>query len=224
LEKDDFVTKIKEFLPYNSVINIKKLKKSIISIEKRLFSTLININPVFLKSDLNVIYDIIYFIKNSDKKDKKLKETKDRLANFYQKHQPTRQIRLNHSFKHRNISLFFDNIIKNIEKTYKNVDFSRLVLTWGRNTKNRTRSMRFGSFSRTKNLVRIHPFLDNLKVPDFFVYSVLYHEIAHFIHYELYPRTSSYHNKEFYDILKNIDPDFHRSLKWEKENKSLFFQ
>ena len=111
MEKDDFVTKIKEFLPYNSVINIKKLKKSIISIEKRLFSTLININPVFLKSDLNVIYDIIYFIKNSDKKDKKLKETKDRLANFYQKHQPTRQIRLNHSFKHRNISLFFDNII-----------------------------------------------------------------------------------------------------------------
>lgn len=43
----------------------------------------------------------------------------------------------------------------------------------------RSRSIRFGSYSALHNLIRIHPMLDCLDIPDYFVEYIVYHEVLH---------------------------------------------
>ena len=43
----------------------------------------------------------------------------------------------------------------------------------------RSRSIRFGSYSALHNLIRIHPLLDCLDIPDYFVEYIVYHEVLH---------------------------------------------
>ena len=53
-------------------------------------------------------------------------------------------------------------------------------ITWGRiPTTRRRNSIRLGSFTPEDNLIRIHPFLDQDFVPEFFVRYVVFHEMLH---------------------------------------------
>jgi len=54
------------------------------------------------------------------------------------------------------------------------------AITWGRTpTQRRRRSIRFGSFSAREGLIRIHPFLDQEPVPEYFVRYIVFHEMLH---------------------------------------------
>lgn len=53
-------------------------------------------------------------------------------------------------------------------------------ITWGQwANRGRRRSIRFGSYSQTRHLIRIHPALDRASVPRFFVRYVVFHEMLH---------------------------------------------
>tara|TARA_R110001592_G_scaffold11954_4_gene58198 strand:+ start:346 stop:1179 length:834 start_codon:yes stop_codon:yes gene_type:complete len=53
-------------------------------------------------------------------------------------------------------------------------------ITWGRMpTLRRRRSIRFGSFSPTDDLIRIHPYLDQDFVPTYFIRYIVFHEMLH---------------------------------------------
>lgn len=53
-------------------------------------------------------------------------------------------------------------------------------ITWGRvATRNRRRSIRLGSFSPEDDIIRVHPNLDQLFVPDYFVRYIVFHEMLH---------------------------------------------
>ncbi|MCP4642432.1 MAG: SprT family zinc-dependent metalloprotease [bacterium] len=54
-------------------------------------------------------------------------------------------------------------------------------ITWGKYPTKRAkrRSIRFGSYHFEHNLIRIHPYLDQEFVPEFFVRYVIYHELLH---------------------------------------------
>jgi hypothetical protein len=223
-EQELFIKKVKSFLPYDCRIDIKKDKNCLISVRKKIFLTHININPIFLKSDHIIFNDIIYFLKYSTQKNNELKEVKKRLSLFYENNNIKKNITINTKFKDKNISLMYENIISNFKNIYNTIDFSVLKITWGRNSKNRTRSIRFGSFDKKKNLIRIHPILDNKFIPDHFLKSVIYHEISHFVCDKLYPELKTYHNKIFYQILEKLDQDYFKSMKWEKDNKKIFFR
>jgi predicted SprT family Zn-dependent metalloprotease len=216
LDKHELIGKIKNHLPYDHNIEIKS--NSILSIRKSLFKTNITINPVFLKADDNTILDIIDFIKNK----RGSVEIKKRLSAFYKKNRMERKVKLSDKSKNKNLNEEFQSVIKIINSKFPTVDMTKLKITWGRNTVKRTRVIRFGSFDLKNILIRIHPICDDIKIPDFFLRSIIFHEAAHFIHYEIHNSLGK-HNILFYQILKQIDVDFNKSKSWEKNNKEIFF-
>jgi hypothetical protein len=58
-------------------------------------------------------------------------------------------------------------------------DTVKAVITWGRDNAGKQKSIRFGSYSERSKTIRIHPRLDQAFVPDYFVISVVYHEMLH---------------------------------------------
>jgi hypothetical protein len=54
------------------------------------------------------------------------------------------------------------------------------AITWGtRKSGRRPRSIRLGTYSPDKSMIRIHPVLDSTAVPGYVVEDVLYHEMLH---------------------------------------------
>ena len=217
IKREEFISKIRHFLPYDHKIEISG--SPLITVKKNLFETKINLNQIFLKADDNIIGDIINFIKGNDRS----KELKKRLADFYKANKASRNINLVHKSKVMNLKMSFDEVLEKINILFPGIDTSCLNITWGKNTKKRTKSVRFGSFDFTRNLIRIHPVCDNKEIPRHFFNSIIYHEAAHFVYHKLYGNTGSYHNRKFYAVLKSLDKDFDKSYIWEKKNKNLFF-
>jgi len=54
------------------------------------------------------------------------------------------------------------------------------AITWGsRRRGRRPRTIRLGTYCPDKGIIRIHPVLDNPRVPDYVIEDVLYHEMLH---------------------------------------------
>jgi len=206
-----------ERIPFESKIHFRSQNNRLVSIHKKIFSTKINIHPVFLNGDLNILNDILNVItnRNSDL-------SKKRLQSFYHSNKRERISKIDHRYKYKNIGSLFSSCISEAKRNY-DIDLSDLKITWGRNSKNRRRSIRFGSYDKTSNLVRLHPILDNEKIPDHFVESIIKHEIAHHIVRSLH-NDAKPHSKEFKEIYKKIDSEHETSRKWEKTNKKMFFR
>ncbi|HPO51053.1 MAG TPA: DUF45 domain-containing protein, partial [Spirochaetota bacterium] len=204
----------------------KNSSKTIVSIKKGLFSSSITLNSIFLNANKTIIADIITFLRDHKKNNYSVKEAKRNIKKFYEDNKvdpPQRKTNIRIDYKHKNISFFLKEIIEELSIKYDKIDFNDLKITWGKNSGNRLRSIRFGSYCNERRLIRLHPILDNEKIPDYFVKSVIYHEVGHFIHKNLNSKSKTHHNKEFYAILKEIDPNFFLSDKWEKANSALFF-
>lgn len=218
MEKDDFIYEIKKYLPSNYKVNFTDKGKNLIIIKKNIFNTIINLHSVFLKGDKNLIQNIINFIK----KNNFYEESKRKLNDFYHNNQIKKHIKIKKSFKHKDIYSYLHEIIDEIKTKYEEIDFNQLKITWGKYYKTRKRSIRFGSFDRRHDLIRIHPVLDNEKVPDFFIRSIIYHETAHFIMFFKNHKDRP-HGRKFHDLLKMIDKEYKMSKNWEKNNRNLFF-
>lgn len=203
-------------IPFESRILFKSKNNRIISIQKRLFFSKIIIHPVFLNSDKNILNDLINIISN-----KNIEPAKKRLNTYFQENIKKRKSKINIKYKYNDINNMFIESINDLYKIF-DLDFSALKITWGRKSSNRRRAIRFGSYDKTLNLIRIHPILDNKNVPDHFIRSIILHEIAHhivrLIHNDVKP-----HSKEFKEIYKKIDTEHEKSRKWEKANKRMFF-
>jgi predicted SprT family Zn-dependent metalloprotease len=213
--------KIKSFLPYDHQVEVKSLK-SLITVRKHLFHTSVVINPVFIKADDNTVIDIINFIKNVNQSE--IEKIKERLASFYEKNKHIRTYKIIHNSSNKQLVAVFTSVINRINSLYPEIDMSNVKITWGRKIKNRSRIIRFGSFDMNKKIIRIHPILDEQIIPDFFFRSIVYHEAAHYIHNQIHKKSRSFHDKNYYMILKKIDENFELSLDWEKKNKHIFFQ
>ena len=220
MEKQELINHLKTYLPFNSTINIKNTRNRLIRVRKNIFTTNINIHPIFLKADKNIIHDIINFI--LQRNTQKIKESKKNLSKFFNDNYTSKTTRINNNYEYKNILSMFDEIILNLKQIYKNIDFNKLKITWGKNYKKHRVSIRFGSFDKKNILIRIHPCLDKKTIPDYFIRSIIYHEISHFI-IQAINKDSMPHSKEFKNVLKQIDPEYKISRKWEKENKRMFF-
>ncbi len=96
-------------------------------------------------------------------------------------------------------------------------------ITWGkRPTRRRRRSIRFGSYSLTEHLIRMHPNLDDASVPRFFVRYIVFHEM---LHADLGFQQSAngrnrMHTPEFNRIEREY-PDYDRAVEWHNDLKNL---
>ena len=157
------------------------------------------------------------YIKNSDSL-----IIKKRLSDFYDKNKTRKNVLISAKTGNKNLNEEFDRVSKIVSAEYPELNIDRLQISWGRKTSKRKRSVRFGSIDLKRQLIRIHPLCDDEKIPDHFLRSVIFHEVAHFIHYD-YFKSDGFHDSLFYSILKKIDADFEKSRNWEKNNKKLFF-
>lgn len=96
-------------------------------------------------------------------------------------------------------------------------------ITWGRlpTVRNR-RSIRLGSYTPEDHLIRIHPYLDQAFVPDYFVRYIVFHEMLHaHLGFETTPSgRRRVHTREFYR-LERAYPDYDRAIAWHNNPANL---
>lgn len=100
---------------------------------------------------------------------------------------------------------------------------SEVVITWGRYGRGQ-RTIRFGSYDFDRNLIRIHPALDQRWVPAYFVEFVVYHELLH----ALYPPQGGasrrvVHTDEF-RRQERAFPRYQEAMIWERNNLARFME
>lgn len=81
----------------------------------------------------------------------------------------------------------------------------------------RRRHIIFGSYDSQLGLIRIHPALDNERVPEFFVKFVIFHEMLHAV-LDTKPQPGGrrcVHTPQFRDKEKR-HPDYKRAMEWER--------
>ena len=97
-------------------------------------------------------------------------------------------------------------------------------ITWGKEpprARRRRSSIRLGTYTHDQQLVRIHPALDQEKVPRFFVAFVVFHELLHHVvPAERRGGRIDYHPPSFRK-RERMHPDYGRATKWETENLDL---
>lgn len=94
-------------------------------------------------------------------------------------------------------------------------------ITWSRAAKNQRRhSIRMGSYCDEQGLIRIHPALDQPFVPEYFVGSVVFHEMLHELHgVEEKDGRRCVHTPAFQQDERRFH-DFDRAQKWEQKHLS----
>ena len=96
----------------------------------------------------------------------------------------------------------------------------RVPLTWGRGSgRARRGGLTFGSYDPVLSLIRIHPVLDRRDVPQYFLESVVYHEMLHH-HLGGIPDRAGrtvYHSRVFREAEARY-PWHRQALAWEKDN------
>jgi hypothetical protein len=96
----------------------------------------------------------------------------------------------------------------------------RVPLTWGRGSgRARRGGLTFGSYDPVLGLIRIHPVLDRRDVPQYFLESVVYHEMLHH-HLGGIPDRAGrtvYHSRVFREAEARY-PWHRQALAWEKDN------
>ncbi|MBL4771241.1 MAG: M48 family metallopeptidase [Planctomycetes bacterium] len=91
------------------------------------------------------------------------------------------------------------------------------AITWSQqNPRGKLRSLRLGSYNRERNLVRIHPLLDDKLVPEFFVRYIIFHELLHAVHKSLKDTAGRWvHHSQAFRQREAQYPDYQAALKWE---------
>lgn len=98
---------------------------------------------------------------------------------------------------------------------------SRANITWSRasRSKRRRTSIRLGSYCGDLRLIRIHPALDQLHVPEYFVASVVHHEMLHEKHgLERAPDGRRIIHSAAFRAEERAHPDYIRARDWERRN------
>ena len=102
----------------------------------------------------------------------------------------------------------------------------RVPITWGRGSgRARRGGITFGSYDPVLRLIRIHPVLDRVDVPLYFLESVVYHEMLHHHLGGVTDRSGRtvYHSRAFRTAEARY-PRHADALRWEKENLRILLR
>lgn len=120
--------------------------------------------------------------------------------------------------------------IKKIFNRLNNEHFDGKIkakITYGRygcrNVKRRT-SITFGTYSPSELLIRIHPALDSMEVPEYFVEHVIHHEMLHEVLPPIRGNGSRWiiHHYNF-RVAEATTPTYKEAIKWERANTTRIF-
>jgi hypothetical protein len=101
------------------------------------------------------------------------------------------------------------------------------AITWGRASHRRPRwRITFGNYQHSRNLIRIHPRLDDARVPAFFVEYIVFHEMLHAAMGESGGSGKGrrvIHSREFRQRERAFE-GYAQALAWEKANLRMFLR
>lgn len=97
------------------------------------------------------------------------------------------------------------------------------AVTWGSAPRARLprRSIKLGSYSADARLIRIHPALDQARVPDHFVQWILFHEMLHHVHGVHYDGHRRRVHTEAFAADEKRYIHLERARLWERENLDM---
>jgi len=101
------------------------------------------------------------------------------------------------------------------------------AITWGNHRpKLPRRTVKFGSYNPTANIIRINPLLDRPTIPRYFVEYIVFHEMLHEHIKSDRPGLNRYrrvHSREFKAAERRF-PHYNFALKWEQDNLNKFIR
>lgn len=136
-----------------------------------------------------------------------------------------------HWVHHRMPPIVTKGKIYDLEKLFKklNRDFLEdkvtAKITWGPSASRRAyEQLQMGSYSTSKNLITVHPHLDQKFVPQYVVEGTIFHEMCHALvpvrkvngRREIHPPT--------FKTMETIYPHLKKALEWEGKNLSLLMR
>ncbi len=117
-------------------------------------------------------------------------------------------------------------IFDKLNERYFGNRLRRYTIMWGRKRKDRpTNEIVFGTIQEEDRMIRVHPLLDRVFIPRWFVEYVVYHEMCHAVVPDRYTKSGRrvVHHEGFWERERRYR-FFKRAKKWEEENLGRFLR
>ncbi len=125
--------------------------------------------------------------------------------------------------RHHDLRAIFDKL----NARYFRNRLKNYTITWGRKRRLRPKAyFIFGTIQEEDRMIRIHPLLDAVWVPRWFLEYVIYHEMLHSVVPDIYDpkrRRRIVHTSAFVKREQSF-PHYNRARKWESENLARFLR
>lgn len=147
---------------------------SMLSIRKSGKSFMMRLHRIFLSAGKEVLNEMVEFIKDPKVKTPYIRKFINHNKHFL-KIKPRRTVNIRTQGRYYDLLNTYNSL--NGEYFKGNISAS---ITWGKGgPKHRARKRTLGSYNIYNNMIRINPLLDNIKVPQYFLEFVVYHEMLH---------------------------------------------
>lgn len=193
-----FRERLRKALPYCAEVLFTDNRRHLVTVKRNRDGSLtVRLQHAFRAAEGPAFHALAAFIQKPDN------ESRDAISAFVEKHRelfaalspvpesaPARPIVCRPRGRHRDL----EKILAKVLSDY-NMTVNGLYITWGNDPKARlplaeglqetpgrrtkSRSIRFGSYSARHRIIRIHPLLDCLDIPEYFVEYIVYHEVLH---------------------------------------------
>jgi len=198
----------------NSAVDIiiTKNRSVVISSRRRQGRVQVRLHQVFLRADRRIIKAVAELIGKGSKPARVM------IDSYICRHQ--RGIQLGKKKKALVLSSrgkVYDlrNILRELGEKY-NVPTRGIRITWSdARIRRGQETIRLGSFIREDRLIRVHPALDDEKVPKYFVEYIVYHELIHSLVKPVSRKGwTDFHPKDYYHWEKKFK-DYQKAVKFE---------
>jgi len=217
LSENEFKTRMKELCSGPVEIVLTNNRSSLITVKESRGKKTARIQHAFRAADKRTLKALAGFIGRPNKRsrsviDEFLREKTELVESLGRDAVSCPD--LNSRGEHRDLK----KVLSKVRREY-GINVKGVKIAWSTrgtpNGKRRRRSIKFGSYCRETNTVRVHPDLDNPAVPDYFVEYIVYHELLHAIFPpERAEGRRNVHNPEFVRFEK----------KFEKYSEALQFE
>jgi hypothetical protein len=189
---------------------------SMISVRRKPDGYRLRLHRMFVEAEPRIVRALGRYVVHNDRRASRV------LGDYIDGHQHIikkqprrpRQVNLRTTGIHHDLRTIFDRL--NEERFDSALDAR---ITWGPVVAHRARrSIKMGSFAVEDRIIRIHPVLDQVDVPEFFVAWIVFHEMLHGKHDIVRKgRRRIFHGQAFIDEERTY-PDHQRATAWERAN------
>lgn len=221
-----FSRKLRRKLTTPVQIEITDNTYTMISFSRRAGAYSVRLHHMFLKASDTIVSTIAGYIRDDDitasaKLDDYIHRHRDSI-----RHVPPhiRQQRL--PLKSLGRAHDLDSILHEVCAEFFDFDPSEVAISWSTvpRVKLPRSTIKLGSYGADTQIVRIHPAMDQPKVPRFFVRWIIYHELLHHVfRRELKKRRGRIHTPEFMR-RERLFPQRQMAMRWEQRNLDILLQ